>query len=338
MKKIKSILFFFLAFITFSFFMEIFLSSAAITVPSISVDKEKGERYVANKTTNSLFTTEGFGLAKTNSLGWYGKECNKNTRQDINIGVIGNSFVAARQVFERNNFVTKLEENLNNSLEPSVAVFNFGKEALPTSELLYLVNEVENDYKLDYNLVLLNERSFEGLNRMVPFYEKKQDKFVLNTSFKNSSKYKIYRTLESVGLAHSSLTFLMYRVKNQLQNAAPIVFGKLYDIFQKNGVQKSQPSSLTELDRDIIREIDKKQKIVFLLDLEPKKKAVVQECIKNSTIIDLEPILDSIRQNYIDPNFWKISGKEGHWNNTAHDIVGKALSKELIQKKFKTIK
>lgn len=332
MKQVKYILSFGLGFISFLLFMEFFFSSAGISVPSINVDTEKGERYLPNRTVSSLFTTEGFGLARTNAKGWFGKSYDKKNDSLLSIAVIGNSYVAARQVFERNNFIVKAEKVINKSgHQPPIALYNFGKEALPVQELLYVIEEIETDYNPDYMLVLLTDRSFGRINRMIPFYELNEGKLKLNTAFKQSSNFKIYSRMKSLGLEQSSLVYLLYRVKNRLSQTPSIIFDKFYiPRGESNENIENIVLQLSETDQTVLKAIDKKRKIIFVLSIDSDKNKLLETLIESSPVISLKDVLEQIRTEGMDPNYWHIDDKTGHWNNIAHRLVGEVLAEELL--------
>jgi len=45
--------------------------------------------------------------------------------------------------------------------------------------------------------------------------------------------------------------------------------------------------------------------------------------------IDLSDTLQSMKEQGIDPNFWKATKKYGHWNHEGHKAVANYIAKEL---------
>ena len=333
MKKLKSILLFLIGALCASIFVDFFLSFSGVVNPIMEIDPEKGERYCPNKTCNSLFISEGFGLAKTNSKGWFGKEYVQDNDSLISIAMIGNSFVASKQVFERDNFISICESLMNDSLNNNVAIYNFGKEALPIKELLFVEEEVEDEYDFDYLVILLNDRNFDEINRLIPYYELKNGKLVLNVQYRQSSVYKFYNKIRF--LNESPLLFLAYRVKNYLKNSPQILFGKFYRARKHktkgNNSNKKDEVPIGLAERKIIGMLDEKGKIVFLLDLNPELQNDVLPLIKKSPVINLKGTLAEIRSTGTDPYYWDIAKERGHWNNSAHQYIGKYLAETLTQ-------
>ena len=332
MKIIKTIFFFCSGLLLTTISFELFLSFAGIMNPIVKIDSIKGERYIPNKTCNSLFIGEGFGLDRTNSQGWFGKEYIDNSDSLISIAIIGNSFVSSRQVFERNNFLTICENSMNNNLKhPKAAIYNFGKESMPIQELLFIKEEIKIDYNPDYIVILINDKNFNSPNRLVPYYELKNDKLVLNTSFSDRSVFKLYSKIQ--WLSNSSLLFLGYRVKNYLKKSPQIILDKFY-------VRKKLDHQITNIvetkinltDQTIIKTLNEDEKVIFLLDVDSNMAELLKSLIDQSPVIDLTNALTKMKNDQgINPYYWKISNEMGHWNNDAHIVVGKELAKNLLK-------
>jgi len=332
MKIIKSIIYFCFAFLLIGLFFEIFLHTAGILSPVMKIDSRKGERFYPNITINSLFMNEGFGLSKTNSLGWLGKNPIDRIDTDISIAVIGNSFVASQQVFTRNKFLAVAEDHVNKELSDfNTSFYNFGKKQVQLGEILFIKKEVAKEYNPEHIIVFLNERNFviKKSSRMVPYYEYKDDQLVLNSSYNKSSTFRLYNKLGF--LSNSSLIFLGYRVKNKLRNAPKILFDKLYPTGEsEDNDVKGQTISISPTDKRIIEELSMDDRVIFLLDLSTENASQIRSLVDQSPIINFNKPLMAMKNNEVDPYYWKVSKIEGHWNNKAHKIIGKELGENMI--------
>ena len=330
MKKIKSLFIFSVAFIAVIIFFEIFLSLTGIMVPAVKIDANKGERYFHNKLCCSLFISEGFGLAKTNDAGWFGKEFNHNAK-DVSVAVIGNSFVASRQVFYRDNFLSVAENTINQkSLKSKLSFYNFGKEAMPLTELLFVKEEIQKDYQPNYMLVLLNNQSFSNAKRNVPYYKLAGDSLSLDTTFKQSAMVKLYSKIKMV--AQSSVLFLGYRVKNDLPKTGEIMLDKFYPSTAKSATESESDFSFKDVDKTIVEKLVKDKKVIFLLDLDTSLSNQIKPLIKESEYIDLRPLLVKMKtEQGIDPNYWKVANVTGHWNIPAHKMIGEVIANRLYK-------
>ncbi len=332
MKTVKSILIFSVAFLSVVVFFEFFLSYAGILSPVVRIDPEKGERYTPNKMCSSIFVSEGFGLAKTNSSGWFGKDFKDEGPNDISIAVLGNSFVAGRHVFYRQNFLSIGENYLNKKLSNKKAsFFNFGKEDFPLRELLYVKEDIMKTYHPDYFLVLINPGAlnYTSTQRYVAFYDVVDGKFQVDSSFKKSSFVRNYSRFQL--FTKSSVLFLGHRVKNQLPNAGEILFDKFYISSKAIQTDDEVVDTILASDAAILKELSKDPKVIFMLNLDPGLSKAVQPLIANSRKIDLWSPLLKMKENGTDPCYWPIQDKRGHWNLIGHELVGKVVANYMSQ-------
>lgn len=296
--------------------------------PMVKIDPDKGQRYFSNKTCCSIFINEGFGLAETNSSGWFGKEFRDSGLKAISVAVLGNSFVAARQVFDRDNFISIAEKEITGKTDIPVSFNNFGKESVTLREALLIKEEIDATYNPDYYAVLVNETFFGSEGRSIPYYELKESKLRLNTEFKESFFVKQYEKLQYI--AKSSVFFLIFRVKNRLPQLYEIVFDKLYWGQPKETARKKD-YTIDVLDKTLLEEFDKDKRVVFFLDLDSVRRDKVKMYVKNSPVIDLkQPLLNLKKERGIDPYYWEISNQTGHWNRSAHWVVGQELAKSML--------
>jgi hypothetical protein len=333
---IKSIAIFSLTFLAVVIFFELFLSLCGILQPIVRIDPDKGERYRPNLTCSSLFVSEGFGLAKTNATGWFGHDFKDTGDDDISVAVIGNSFVASRQVFYRNNFLSLTEKKTNEILAykkipKTVSLFNFGKEDLPLNELLFVKEDVDKTDHPDHFLILLNEGTFNVVShRYVAHYEFENGTFKLDTSFKQAPFVKNYHSFEL--FTKSSVLFLGHRVQSHLPKIWEIFFDKFY-IPSKNVDAEDEQSVTTTLDeteKAYVKELSKDQRVIFLLNLNPALTMEVKSIIGSSPYINVQPVLLNWKQHGIDPNYWEIPNKVGHFNLIGHKVIADEITKKMI--------
>ncbi len=333
MRQFKSFFIFLLAFILIGVLFEVLLSFGGILIPVVQIDPNKGERYCPNKMCCSIFVSEGFGLAETNAQGWFGKEFKYKSANDISVTVIGNSFVASRQVFYRNNFLSIAEKKTNEKLPHGMhtSFYNFGKEDLPLKELLYVKEDIAATYHPDYILILLNPGSFNvESQRYVTYYDYIDGKFKLDTSFKLKSFVKNFNKFEV--LTKSSVLFLGYRFKNHLPQAGEILFDKFYYRNIPVEDQLETVDSLDYTDKAIITELAKDSHVIFLLNLEPAIFSKVKSLIGNSSFIDIyTPLKKMQNEKGFNPYYWEIPNKIGHWNIPAHKLIGEEIAKQMIE-------
>lgn len=340
MKILKSIAIFSLTFLGVVIFFELLLSLCGILQPIVRIDPEKGERYRQNITCSSPFVAEGFGLAKTNSAGWFGHDFKDLGADDISVAVIGNSFVASRQVFYRQNFLSLTEKKTNEilaykNIPKTVSMFNFGKEDLPLNELLYVKEDLDAANHPDHFLILLNEGTFNVVSsRYVARYQLENGKFVVDTSFKQASFVKNYHSFEF--FTKSSVLFLAHRVKIHLPKIWEIFFDKFY-IPSKHKAppadEGENPASTGHLDAEqiaYVKELSKDKRVIFLLNVHPELTAELKSIIGSSSYIDIQPVLLDAKNKGVDPNYWEIPDKVGHFNLYGHKIIANEVTKKML--------
>jgi hypothetical protein len=342
MRILKSIAVFLLTFLGVVIFFELFLSLCGILQPIVRIDPEKGERYRPNITCSSPFVSEGFGLAKTNTAGWFGHDFKDMGPDDISVAVIGNSFVASRQVFYRQNFLSLTEKKTNEILAykhipKTVSMFNFGKEDLPLNELLYVKEDLDATNHPDYFMILLNEGTFSVVsNRYVARYKWENKKFVIDTSFKQAAFVRHYHSFEI--FTKSSVLFLAHRVKSHLPKIWEIFFDKFYIPSDNANAaplseEEGAPAFTTNLDEEqkaYVKELSKDKRVIFLLNVHPQLAAEIKSIIGASSYIDIQPVLMETKKRGTDPNYWEIPEKVGHFNLLGHKIIANEITKKMI--------
>jgi hypothetical protein len=336
MKMIKSIAVFSLTFLAVVIFFEFFLSLCGILQPIVRIDPDKGERYRPDLTCSSLFVSEGFGLAKTNTAGWFGHDFKDMGDDDVSVAVIGNSFVASRQVFYRNNFLSLTEKKTNEILgykkiPKTVSLFNFGKEDLPLNELLFVKEDIDKTDHPDHFLILLNEGTFNVVShRYVARYEYENGTFKIDTSFKQTPFVKNYHSFEL--FTKSSVLFLGHRVQSHLPKIWEIFFDKFY-IPSKNADAANEPTvstTLNEADKAYVKELSKDKRVIFLLNLNPMLTSEVKSIIGGSSYVNIQPVLLNWKKHGIDLNYWEIPEKVGHFNLIGHKVIADEITKKMI--------
>ncbi len=338
MKTIKSIFIFSIAFLSVVIFFELLLSLCGILQPIVRIDPAKGERYRPHLTCSSAFVCEGFGLANTNAAGWFGDDFKDMGNDHISVAVIGNSYVASRHVFYRNNFLSLTEKKTNETLAKkgipkTVSLFNFGKEDLPLNELLYVKEDVANTNNPDYLLILLNEGTFNVVSsRYVARYNYENGQFNLDTSFRQASFVKNIRAFEF--LMKSSVLFLGHRVKNHLPKTWEIVFDKFYMPSKKAepvDPERAITTRLTDTDKAYVKELSKDKRVIFLLNVNPALTSEIKKLIGESSYINIQPVLLKHKQLGVDPNYWEIPEIVGHFNLFGHKVIANEVTKKMIE-------
>jgi hypothetical protein len=80
----------------------------------------------------------------------------------------------------------------------------------------------------------------------------------------------------------------------------------------------------------IFEKLDQERVIVVNSDYEKLPEEILGICLeRNLKFIDLSVILNSYLESGQDLNYWKATGRRGHWNHKGHIVIGKFLSDQF---------
>ena len=333
MKIIKSIFFFLLAAVVTLALIEIYLRKTEILTTIVEIDPIIGEKFIPGK--KQTLVNEGFYIGSINKFGYIGPEYppRKTSSNDFRITILGDSYVAGVELFDKSHFRSILEQSLKYQTKKNIEVMNFGKDGLALSGLFAYRNNFVNKFDQDLTLIFVNYRDFVAKERFfIPNYELQNKKLVMVSEFKNSEKYNSYQKLS--WLNQYSLVFLFYKCMNLKSRAWKIIFDKFYtggeDFKKKYEVETTQTFGFSVVSKAIIDSLAKDPKVMLVL--KGSFPDSVKSYIQNTGIktIDINIPLDSMIKAGSDPNYWKVSKRSGHWNHDAHMAIGNYLSAKTI--------
>jgi hypothetical protein len=323
--------------------IELYLREAEIILPKVEVDPLLGEVYLPNTRVAEFF--EGYYMGKINEYRYLGEANHvRNDAREVHIGLIGDSFVAGLELFERHHFKTVMEAQLNAHSNKKYRISNFGKDGLNLSGIYSYFQKYVSQYDMDYYLFFVNWENFwDDERQFTPNYELVDDKLVLKTDFTESGAYQTYDKLRP--MTRSALVFLAYKCRAIVRNglAGQVLFGKFYPQapqVQRSPEQKRKDEQyryeLNDVKRAILEELAKNDKIILVID--DKIPDEIDQVIRqlNFRTIYLDGVIqDRISQGF-DPYYWEVSGKKGHWNAPTHQVIGAYLAervKEILETK-----
>ena len=292
-----------------------------------------------------LYLNEGFYLGETNHYGYLGPDyTSENKENAFRVALIGDSYVEAFHVFDRNSFRAISENELNQFLNRKVEVLNFGRSGFVLSDMYVYYKNFASEFHPDKILVFVHDDDFfqQSYQSLLPTVKMQGDNIKIEKDFIKGSPFKNYKKSQflrenSVFLKIANNCYKIY--KDGLFDK--IIFGKLSRLFtlknKKQGSLSSQGkapgNNTTEeiplLNKQIIRTFAQDKKVYLVLADNPS--AQVEQIIENSGIqtIRIFPALEELRKKGIDPNYWPATNKEGHWNHAAHKVIGELLAEKL---------
>ena len=317
--------------------LEIFLTTTETMQPLTGeVDKQLG--FIYSPDTKFTMFNEGFSLGRINNHGLIGKDCNKKkTNNTFRIALLGDSYVQGIQLFEKEHFATILENKLNNKGNKKIEVLNFGVSGHNLSDMYcYYQNKVK-EFKPDLVLFFICENDLKDKNiqikktELYPYAEIINDSLTINYDFTKNRKYKIYdNTKYLFSLSFGRLLNKIY-INIKTKQTFSILFDKFYEIFKTNTKQTSQKEiiNLTRTSKLILLEFKKENSIIVYRDTINQS---IDKIIRNEIaipIINLNDTLNYLRDNNINPNYWKVTKKNGHWNHIGHKTIGEFINNRL---------
>jgi hypothetical protein len=328
-------------------FYEAFLRYSGSSGPSVvRSDRTFGLRL--KKDMHYIFVNEGFSLGKVNHYGYLGPGYPPEKPDGIiRIALMGDSYVAGHQMFDRHHFRFIMEEELNEITGGRVEVLNFGFPAINFEQMYIYYKVFAERFSPDYVLYFIGTSSLNSpVDEVGPRLKIEADTLRIDNSFRNSPAFARVQKLD---LLRNFGLFTLVRKVRQIyaQGSGPeIVFDKFYWL-AKGGHPEAAESKPPE---EKPKRIPINHAVVERLAADNREAASEREGAATSFIVirdglpqtftdfararglslfDPNPGLDSLKAAGIDPHYWKGSQRNGHWNQYAHRVVADYLTRKL---------
>lgn len=335
MKFIRSIFVFILSFLITFIILDLYISSTHIVDKSLNdVYPDIGRGRLANK--SYVMFTEGFSMGQFNQFRYLGpgypKQKPKNT---LRIALLGDSFVEGFQVFDRDHFRKILEDELSKKLNQKVEILNFGRSGFDIGDMYAYNQTLVKEFNPDLSLYFISNAD-------------------LTPQFTDPLRLKVYLQDDSLAVAANyPLNYIKTynQTKILIQNSAiinmlnigrrtikekkllPILLDKFYPKSSNNEHlcnEQILSFHLPEITKNIINNCNPAKDIIINRDSEPIENEIFINIQKNSiSFFNLYDTLNILKQNNIDPYYWKSTKKNGHWNHQAHIAVGTYLAEKI---------
>lgn len=322
--------------------LELFLRLTEISLPSFVYDDAKlGRTFKPN---SQIFSdeAEGFCVAEVNKFGYLGPPYSqKRESNSVRIALIGDSFVEGLQLFDRNHFRSILENELKAKLNKNIEVLNFGIGGIDFRGMFLIYSQKVIQYNPDIVLFFPKAEDFLRRDELpTPQIELKNNNLYINyNSYLNNPETKLRREFHII--RNYSIGNLFKEVFESIYRGELIeqVFGDLFDFHKNNNFKVENKNSIFipdeyfNINERIIKELSndfKKRHIknIFVLINSLPDSYYKLFRTYNIQTINLEKELSKYDRK--DTNYWKASGKFGHWNYYGHKIVAKFLANNII--------
>lgn len=339
MHFLKNLLIAGLGFVVVLFGLDLFLQAAEIQTPmETTIDPEIGPAYLKGKKVTRF--NEGFFIGSVNGMGYFGEErplaLEPGQRRIL---LMGDSFVMGITVFTRDHFSTLLEKRLEERGHPGLQVLNFGRADFNLSNMYQYYEDFASRW--EHDLVLY----FVGYSDLVPARQVEMDLYpacvveddslFIDYSFRNSRRFLQYQRISPI-VSHSAMVRMAFNAQKM------VIRGELTEMLlgKFSGAQKdTKPHRATErtwpttelplLTRKILEELARDPKVVLVIKDELPSEIVQQVKDFGFPVWDLYSALEEMDREGVDPFYWEVTGKRGHWNHAAHERIAGFLDQGL---------
>lgn len=315
--------------------LDIFIRFARIeSLAKTEIDPERGKILKPNQ--YSVYFNEGFYVGKPNIHGFYGPDYPVYKDQNtFRIALLGDSYVAATQLFERYHFRTLLEDSLRKKTGQNVEILNFGRAGFDFKDMYCLYENFIKDFSPDIALFFLGKNDFlnDHKDPLLPECVIDSDgEIKIETDFTNKKAYKKYQKL-SFFADNSSLIKLITNCKKFFDKGETgrILFDKFYiktETKTENILTKENKFVLSELNLKIIEKLIKHRTIIIMRNEFPAELTDIFSS-GNIRAYKIFEIFDEMERNGTDHIYWNVTGKRGHWNHEAHERIAEYLTEIL---------
>ncbi|NTW48514.1 MAG: SGNH/GDSL hydrolase family protein [Chlorobiales bacterium] len=336
-RLLKNIAVFLLSLIVSLIVIDVFVNYAEIeNVSRFSVEPKRGKVLTPNL--KVLYLNEGFHIGQVNEYSYLGPGYPPQKDADVfRVALIGDSQVEGEYMFGRSHFRSVLENELKRLSGKKVEVLNFGYGGLDIAGMYCRDVTFASNFKPDLTLYFIGAGDLvaehDPLN---PNCYLKNDSLKIDytldqpayTSYLKTKFFREHSTLvkmlnDGIGLAKEGRT-------------AAIVLDKFYTGFSSpdkgpatEKTTQNGPKEIPELVVAILNGLSRRDDKVLVLMKDFPKEAMPYIQNGKCTTIRLDKVIDQLKSEGIDPQYWPITKKHGHWNHIANQAIGRYLAQQL---------
>jgi hypothetical protein len=284
---------------------------------------------------------ESFFLGRINQWGYLGEgRPRENTTGELRVALVGDSWILGHTVFERHHFKRVLAADLEAALGRDVIVLNFARADFNLWNMHRYYRDLVAQWDHDLALLFVNEIDLRPTRKFMsavyPLTVLEGDSLAADRTFVKSATYRRSRQLAPVlsRLATPRMALNLYKLAYR-GKLPEILLGKLAGILEPTpaaaaALAPAEPEPLPPTTLAILEDLaaDARVQVVLSSALEPATREEIAAI--GLKVLDLEPVLDELRSEGIDPVVWPVTGQRGHWNHATHERVGHALAAGLL--------
>lgn len=303
----------------------VFLSEA-VTLNLYEYNNRVGKTLIPGS--DYLFTSEGMGMGSVNKDGYLGKPSSDfQNKEVLKIALIGDSYVESYQLFDRMYFGRIMETELRDKYGINAEVMNFGRSGFMLSDMFAFSENFVKKFNPDLILYFIENEDLTAVNieSGIPYPYKENDSIHIyyypqpeqNTFFLFSLN-QMSKYFPLVQMVSNAMNL------NKEGQTPEILFGKFYEPFSPVNVPANNINTPDSLLIDIINNLSQSEKNVLVYRGKENIDHRIYSVIKGSGVRYID-VNDTLNESF-NPYYWKSKQIEGHWNISAHDIIGKFLA------------
>lgn len=286
-----------------------------------------------------LYFNEGFGVGKFNEYRYIGKTHTiKKTKNTVRIILLGDSYVESFQIFQRDHFSVIAKNELEDKYQnKKFEILNLGRSGFDIADMYAYQKLLAEKFNPDYIFYILSREDlkpkYSDPLRPKTVLVGDSLKIKLDTNQKKINSFNRNKLF----IQHSTiLNMLNLGIKKTKNTPLPsILLGKLYPLeTTKNEpiMKSSKDDEKNEVTKTIIENFNSKRIIIINRDIPPLPDYFYKLLdIKGVNHYEFGTSLNKLLESGVDPNYWKITDKSGHWNQKGHEVVGRKLANIINQ-------
>lgn len=315
------------------FLLEVFLRTAEIAPTKYTrIDDTLGLAFRPNS--DLLLLNEGFYLGGTNAEGYLGPVVSSDASRRV--ALLGDSYVEAFQVFERDHFASIAQQKFLDNNSP-ILLQNKGMSGFDLGQMYCRYRQSIAPTNPALSLFFLAPEDFAVAEQGLSPMPRLTEDGTLSISYpgERNSGIQLRQSLENNPVYTSSTFTLLSNCKKLVAEGQwPSI---LFDKFAASSTDKEvkevdrgiSPSLNLSLEAKAILEELKTEGIAIVV-LKPYPevlKAYLQQL--GIPLIDLMPELDKLRAAGVDPQYWEATNEHGHYNQAGHQAIARSLVRDL---------
>lgn len=312
---------------------EVFIRTANIgSVSATEFYEDIGRGRRANL--DYIYFNEGFGLNRFNEYRYIGESHppakENNTKRIV---LLGDSYVESFQIFDRDYFGNLAENTLNSKQSDTIyQVLNFGRSGFDLGDIYAYQKTFAEKFHPDLIVYMLSAEDLT-LKYSDPLRPKTvliHDTLTVSFDFP-ASEIRAFEKTKFLTQNSGIITMINNgRKKVNKIPLASILLDKIYYWFNpipEENYKDRGEAPLGPVTKSIITNLDPSRTLIINRDTIPLPASFVELCkINNIRYLDLSIPLNEMKNEGVNPNYWKVTNRIGHWNHEAHRRIGKVIA------------